>query len=230
MCCCLKYWLWHQVSTAVEGQKEKGKRWQTLWTKLNKRAALIRAPSTCIPAFNGLPKVHKPEPNPVRPIISSIGSVTYNFKHAAKLIGSLVGNSPHHLTNAQEFVGKVQNLKLVDDEITPLYDVTALFMCIPSDDAIQVVREYLEKDGTLSERTDLSVNQIVELITICLNTTYFSYSNKFFFFTRTWLFYGLCGFSHYCQFTWRDLNWKFWEITLVLRLNCGFAMSTTHSL
>ena len=37
-----------------------------------------------IPAFYGLPKVHKPEPIPVRPIISTIGSVTYNLaKHAA---------------------------------------------------------------------------------------------------------------------------------------------------
>ena len=137
-----------------------------------------------IPAFYRLPKVHKPEPIPVRPIISSIGSVTYNLaKHAAKLIGLLVGNSPHHLKNTQEFVGKIQNLKLVDDEIITSYDVTALFTCIPPvrpDDAIQVVRECLEKDGTLSERTDLSVDQIVELVTICLKTTYFSYNNKFF--------------------------------------------------
>ena len=48
-----------------------------------------------VPAFYGLPKVHKPEPIPVRPIISSIGSVTYNLaKHAAKIIGPLVGQSP----------------------------------------------------------------------------------------------------------------------------------------
>ena len=68
----------------------------------------------------------------IKPIISSIGSVTYNLaKHAAKLIGPLVGNSPHHLKNTQEFVGKIQNLKLVDDEIITSYDVTALFTCIP---------------------------------------------------------------------------------------------------
>ena len=72
------------------------------------------------------------------------------------------------------------SVKLVDDEIITSYDVTALFTCIPPDDAIQVVRECLEKDGTLSERTDLSVDQIVELVTICLKTTYFSYNNKFF--------------------------------------------------
>ena len=30
-----------------------------------------------VPAFYGLPKIHKPEPIPVRPIVSCIGSVTY---------------------------------------------------------------------------------------------------------------------------------------------------------
>ena len=30
-----------------------------------------------VPAFYGLPKMHKPEPILMRPIVSSIGSVTY---------------------------------------------------------------------------------------------------------------------------------------------------------
>ena len=107
-------------------------------------------------------KYTKAEPIPVRPIIGSIGSVTYNLaKHAAKLIGPLVGNS-RDLKNAQEFVGKIQILNFVDDEIITLYDDTAMFTCIPPDDAIQVIRECLEKGETLSERIDdLSVDQIV---------------------------------------------------------------------
>ena len=32
-----------------------------------------------VPTFYGLPKVHKPDPIPVRPIVSCIGSVTYNL-------------------------------------------------------------------------------------------------------------------------------------------------------
>ncbi|XP_072037613.1 uncharacterized protein [Amphiura filiformis] len=44
----------------------------------------------------------------------------------------------------------------------------------------QVVKEYLTKDKTLGDRTNLSVDQIIELLTICLKTTYFSYNNKFF--------------------------------------------------
>ena len=89
-----------------------------------------------------------------------------------------------------------------------------------------MVRECLQKDGTLGKRTDLSVDQIVELITICLKTTHYSYSNTFY--TTTWLHYGLCGFLPLLSIcTWIDLSRKFWEITLALRLDCGFETLTT---
>ncbi|XP_072014754.1 uncharacterized protein [Amphiura filiformis] len=125
--------------------------------------------------------MHKPDPIPVRPIISSIGSVTYNLaKNAAKTIGPLVGKSPHHLINTQDFVKKIRDTSVDDNEIITSYDVSALFTSIPPDDAIKVVKDFLSEDTTLSERTDLTVEQIVELVTICLKTTYFSYDNKYF--------------------------------------------------
>ncbi|XP_071484134.1 uncharacterized protein [Diadema antillarum] len=40
-----------------------------------------------VPGFYGLPKVHKPDPIPVRPIVSCIGSVTYSLaKHVANIL------------------------------------------------------------------------------------------------------------------------------------------------
>ncbi|XP_072041394.1 uncharacterized protein [Amphiura filiformis] len=130
--------------------------------------------------FTGF-KIHKPDPIPVRPIVSSIGSVTYNLaKHAAKILGPLVGRSPHHIKNTQDFVNQIKDLKLSESEIITSYDVTALFTCIPPDFALNVVKECLESDNTLSERTNLKVEQIVELVEICLNTTYFSYKGKYF--------------------------------------------------
>ncbi|XP_072041173.1 uncharacterized protein [Amphiura filiformis] len=113
--------------------------------------------------------------------VSSIGSVTYNLaKHAAKILGPLVGRSPHHIKNTQDFVNQIKDLKLSESEIITSYDVTALFTCIPPDFALKVVKECLESDNTLSERTNLKVEQIVELVEICLNTTYFSYKGKYF--------------------------------------------------
>ncbi|XP_072041441.1 uncharacterized protein [Amphiura filiformis] len=117
----------------------------------------------------------------VRPIVSSIGSVTYNLaKYAAKILGPLVGQSPHHIKNTQEFVNRIKDITLSEGETITSYDVTALFICIPPDFALKVVKECLNNDTTLSERTNLNVDQIVELVSICLNTTYFSYQGKFY--------------------------------------------------
>ena len=62
------------------------------YRKTDLKYRLIPPTEPSVPAFYGLPKVHKVEPTSLRPIISSIGSVTYNLaKHAVKLIGPLVG-------------------------------------------------------------------------------------------------------------------------------------------
>ena len=47
--------------------------------------------SECHPKFYGLPKVHKQD-KPLRPIVSSIGSITYeSARYLAKILGPLVG-------------------------------------------------------------------------------------------------------------------------------------------
>ena len=57
-------------------------------------------PTGCVPPkFYGLPKIHKPD-TPLRPIVSSCGSVTYGVtKELAKILKPLVGKSPHHITS-----------------------------------------------------------------------------------------------------------------------------------
>ena len=51
------------------------------------------------PKYYGLPKVHKPG-MPLRPIISSVGSVTHaTAKELARIIKPLVGGSQHHVKN-----------------------------------------------------------------------------------------------------------------------------------
>ena len=42
----------------------------------------------------------------------------------------------------------------------------------------QVARRRLEKDQTLPERTDLSVDNIVDLLTLCLNATFLQFRGK----------------------------------------------------
>ncbi|CAI5693976.1 unnamed protein product [Oreochromis niloticus] len=70
-------------------------------------------PGDAIPCIYGLPKIHK-EGVPLRPIVSSINSATYNIaKHLATILAPLVGNTPHHIKNSTD---KVQKLTLDPDE------------------------------------------------------------------------------------------------------------------
>ena len=57
-------------------------------------------PTDCVPPkFYGLPKIHKPD-TPLRPIVSSCGSVPYGVaKELTKILKPLVGKSPHHINN-----------------------------------------------------------------------------------------------------------------------------------
>ena len=62
-------------------------------------------PTGCVPSkFYRPPKIHKLD-TPVRPIVSSCGSVTYGVtKEPTKILKPLVSKSPHHINNTHDFV------------------------------------------------------------------------------------------------------------------------------
>lgn len=166
----------------THGFKRKSVNFHDRTINMDEKRKLDPPSEPTIPAFYGLPKIHKPEPIPIRPVVSSIDSVTtYNLaKYAASVLGPLVGTTPHHIENTRDFVEKIKGFKLQEDEVVTSYDVAALFTSFPPDVSIQVVRNRLESDQTLQERTKLSVDNLVELIELCLKTTYFSFGGKFY--------------------------------------------------
>ncbi|XP_047430623.1 uncharacterized protein LOC124999687 isoform X7 [Mugil cephalus] len=132
-------------------------------------------PGEATPCIYGLPKIHK-EGAPLRPIVSSINSVTYNTaKHLASILSPLVGNTPHHIVNSRDFVNKVKDVAAIVS-----YDVTSLFTCIPTREATDVVRKRLQKDDTLASRTNLTPEQVCVLLDLCLTTTYFQFNGGFY--------------------------------------------------
>ena len=59
------------------------------------------------PKFYGLPKIHK-DGIPLRPIVSSRGSITYEVaKELARILKPLVGSSPHHIKNTGDFIQQI---------------------------------------------------------------------------------------------------------------------------
>ncbi|TWW61021.1 hypothetical protein D4764_05G0011110 [Takifugu flavidus] len=157
-----------------------------LLQKLEKDKAIDRPqyyrlyPGETIPCIYGLPKIHKPG-TPLRPIVSSINSVTYNIsKYLASILSPMVGNTPHHIKNSQDFAQKVSGLTLLPEETMVSYDVTSLFTCIPTASAIDTIHKDLLLDKNLTERTTLTPAQICTMLDLCLNTTYFQYREGFY--------------------------------------------------
>ena len=106
-----------------------------------------------IPKMYGLPKINKVNV-PLRPIVASRGSLTYNASSVlADILGPLVGKSEHHIKNSGDFVDKIKNLEVPPGQKLISYDVSALFTSIPVPDAIKAVRIKLDEDPKLQERT-----------------------------------------------------------------------------
>ena len=132
------------------------------------------------PKYYGLPKIHK-SGAPLRPIISSRGSATYErAKELVNIIKPLVGRSPHHVQNNKDFLENIKDIKLQPDECIMSYDVSALFTSIPIDPAIKTTKKHLEEDQDLSKRTSMTVNHIISLLEFCLRNTYFSSQGRYY--------------------------------------------------
>ena len=109
------------------------------------------------PKFYGLSKIHKPN-TPLRPIVSSRGSVTFEVaKVLAKILKPLVGKSPHHIQSTKDFVDRVSKVTLQPGGYLCSYDVTALFTSVLVDPALEIIKELLEQDTTLQDRTVLLI-------------------------------------------------------------------------
>ena len=118
---------------------------------------------------------------PLRPIISSIGAVTYSTsKELSRILKPLVGKSPYHIQNSQEFIQQIQGIQLQPNQCMVSFEVKALFTSVPIQPAITIIKKLLEEDQSLQQRTTMSVNNITCLLEFCLKSTYFTYQGQHF--------------------------------------------------
>ena len=133
-----------------------------------------------VPKFYGLPKIHKRD-IPLRPIVSSRGSINYEVaKELSRILRPLVGKSAHHIKNTGDFVQQVRGIKLQPTENITSYDVSALFTSVPIESAITIIRNKLELDPELHNRTTMKVDHITSLLEFCLKTTNFQFQGRFY--------------------------------------------------
>ena len=140
----------------------------------------LRDSSGTTPLLYGLPKIHKTG-SPLRPIASFFTSPTYHLsKYLCHILSPLVGNSDSHVKNSSSFAEFIKS-QHVGDGIFVSFDVVSLFTRVPVHLAVSVARERLLSDDTFSDRTHLSIDNIILLLKFfCLDATYLCFRGKFY--------------------------------------------------
>jgi hypothetical protein len=132
------------------------------------------------PHLYGLLKIHKPD-IPLRPIISSIGSPCYALAgFLLRILRPLSGKSESYIKNSYHFVQLLKSVTIQATDILVSFDVVSMFTNIPVDEALDVINAELLKDDTVESRSGLQLGPIMELLEVCLKTTYFQVHQKFF--------------------------------------------------
>jgi hypothetical protein len=92
----------------------------------------------------------------------------------------MVGNTINTVKNSCHFAEFVRGKTLKADQVLVSFDVVSLFTNIPVDLVIKVVTKRLRQDATLLQRTSLPVEDIIDLLSFCLNTTYFVFEGYYY--------------------------------------------------
>jgi hypothetical protein len=113
--------------------------------------------------------------------VSSNGSPCYalaGFLH--KILRPLAGKSEYFVKNSGHFVQLSKSANLQSSDTLISFNIISLFTNVPVEKALQVIRSKFHSDDTLPERSVLQVDVIMELLEVCLRTTYFQVDDKFF--------------------------------------------------
>jgi hypothetical protein len=82
--------------------------------------------------------------------------------------------------NSDHFIQFIKSASLQNTDTQVSFDVVSLFSDVPLDEALEVIRNKLQDDHTLAERSILQVEDIMKVLEVCLRTTYFKVDYKFF--------------------------------------------------
>jgi len=116
---------------------------------------------------------------PLRPIISFIGSPTYNLsKEIARLLQPLVGNTAHHVRNSIELADEVKTMIVQEDEAMVSFDVVSLFTKIPVELALEVTQRRLMDWTEFENYTNWSIEDVCQGLKICLEPTFLHFRGK----------------------------------------------------
>lgn len=172
----------HDPTASIEDKVNKLlTHWQEQYITEGQGKWYRRYNSVCSKMY-GLIKIHK-DGFPVRPIVASIGSSTYNlYKMFSKILKNVVGKSHRTIKNATELVKKLRRIRLPPGYVLISLDVVSIFTKIPKELVISAVHKRwtnikkfttLPKDEFIEGLTmmylmNIAFNSMVNFIVKCL--------------------------------------------------------------
>ena len=146
------------------------------------------------PKIYGLPKVHKVNLT-LRPMVAFVGSPTYNLLKFLINVLSPFLKQTYFVKNSTQFVDIVNGLRCNNSHCFVSLEEVSLFTSIPTSDVLNLIFRLLNQDNSLFDRTNLSVNDIIEALSICLKSTVF-FIQKCFVSSNFWCTYGVMHLAY----------------------------------
>ncbi|UYV65061.1 hypothetical protein LAZ67_3003004 [Cordylochernes scorpioides] len=178
----------HSIFSAITEQEHKTsvKNFRLLLLRLKRSQQITKeqyndftANLAQIAYIYGLPKIHKPDV-PLRPIISYHLSPAYTLsKFLSNFLTPLLQSPPWEYTiaNSPSFVSYITSLTPPPRSIMVSFDVTSLYLSLAHPLIINSLRTFLENAPLLDT---LTAGTVVELTSICLGMSTFTFDTQFF--------------------------------------------------
>ena len=102
---------------------------------------------------------------PIRPIISNIGTPTYQLaKYLAKLLLPLA-NPEYTVTSTKDFIEKIKNVKVPDGHQLVSFDVKSLFTNVPLQKIVDVILKRIYENKEIN--TSISKKHMKNMLILC---------------------------------------------------------------
>ena len=96
------------------------------------------------------------------------------------ILQPLVGKSQYHIQNAQNFVEFIKDITLQPGKCITSFDITVLFMSVPVEPDLDIIKNKLQQFHTLSQRTQLIMQNITEPLGFHHHSTFFLFQGKYY--------------------------------------------------
>jgi hypothetical protein len=113
--------------------------------------------------------------------VSSISSPCYALAGFIQTtLKPLAGNSEATVKNSDHFIQLLKPIELQDQDILVSFDVVSLFTNVPIEESLQIIKSKLDTYLEKIQHFNLKIEVIMELLEVCMRTTYFQVDDKFY--------------------------------------------------